>query len=150
MVIATTTSTKEFAIEAAVLANLQLPEVAVLKKIREQLLAAVIGGIVSIILFAIAWVWGGIYERLRVKIADWVVSQISFTVEKSDLTQQEVTFACQPGEQLVSASCVGDNGGPQTAVGPVFRPDRSFSCYRFGNIPMKVQATAICYKIKGR
>ena len=122
--------------------------------IREQFLKAIVAAVISTLIIVFLWVWGGAYERLKTEVAKLVFSKMEFKVEKSEKIIQVVNFSCKvdDGEQLVSASCVGFDAGDnqQVAVGPFFNQDRSFMCNSYGPVPMKVQATAICFKVAGQ
>jgi hypothetical protein len=75
-------------------------------------------------------------------------SRLEFSIVNSPLQLQDVKLSCPNGTQLVSASCIGNDGHLQTAVGPQINGDWSVMCYRYGPSVMPVQATAICLKIK--
>lgn len=75
-------------------------------------------------------------------------SAFEFKFVRSPSVQQEVKLYCPAESRLISASCVGNNGSPQAAVGPVYGDDGSVSCYRYGNQAMPVQATAVCLSLK--
>ena len=117
-----------------------------------QLVAAIIGGVVALLLAGVTWVWTGLSDKLKYQTAAIIAEQFQFKVHKSDLREQDLGpsgYSCPEGEQLVSASCVGDNGSPQVAVGPVYSADgKSFQCMRYGGVPMKVQGIAICASLR--
>ena len=73
---------------------------------------------------------------------------LEFTILKSDFIVQQATKSCPAGSQIVSASCIGNNGSLQAAVGPEFHLDGSVTCYRCGPTVMPVQATVICMTTK--
>jgi hypothetical protein len=72
-----------------------------------------------------------------------------FVMVQPPLTHDRAEALCPANSRIVSASCVGNSGTPQAAVGPIFdfnAPGKA-TCFRYGNAPMPVQATAVCLKI---
>jgi hypothetical protein len=123
----------------------------VVNQLMSQVVAAIIGGIVALLLAGATWAWTGLWDKFKYQSAALIAEQFEFKVHKSDLKMQDLGqegYRCPEG-QLVSASCIGDNGSPQVAVGPVYSGDgKSFQCMRYGNVPMKVQGIAICATLK--
>jgi hypothetical protein len=115
------------------------------------LIAAIAGGIITVILFTSGWLGAAFIDSLKLKIADTVASRIEFLIEQSPWTPEKSSVACPEGTTLVSSSCVGkDNDNHyQATIGPIYGDNiKSFRCERSGQIVMTVQATAICYRVK--
>jgi hypothetical protein len=81
-------------------------------------------------------------------VSNTITQRLEFTIVRTAFEVQQATLSCPSGSHLVSASCIGNNGSPQAAVGPEFHDNGSVSCYRYGAVVMPVQATAICFKVR--
>ena len=79
---------------------------------------------------------------------DHIRGHFEFTTLHSEFAQQQASIMCPADSNLVSGSCLGNNGSLQVAVGPEIRPDNTVWCYRYGSAVMPVQATAICMRVK--
>jgi len=112
------------------------------------LVAAIIGGAVSVFALTGEWFWSSFSEKFWYQLSSNVIGRMDFLVSASPALEQHVDWKCPPDMQLVSASCTGANPTPQVAVGPTYHPDRSFSCDRYGPVTMAVQGTAICFRIR--
>lgn len=75
---------------------------------------------------------------------------MSFSLIRSDFNRQHSNISCASGAQLISATCVGRDGGGflQAAVGPRIENDMSVSCDSYGPTAMQVQVSAICLTVK--
>ena len=115
------------------------------------LIAAIAGGIITVILFTSGWLGAAFLDRLKLEIADTLGNRMEFLVEQSPWTPEQISVACPEGTTLVSGSCSGkDNDNhAQTTIGPIYGDNaKSFHCERSGQAVMTVQATAICFRVK--
>jgi hypothetical protein len=113
------------------------------------IVTTIVAGILSFLLLVATWAWSGISDSVVRRAAQLVIDRLEFDVTKSDKTPQEVKgFGCKDKARLIAASCIGYNPSPQAAVGPKFNDNGTFDCYRYGNVSMEVQATAVCMRVK--
>jgi hypothetical protein len=91
-------------------------------QIGTSLIAAIAGGVVTIILFMGGWFGSAFLDKLRFQITDTVVKQLDFLVVHSDCVMQNVAVNCPEDTVLVSGSCLGHDAGgnDQVAIGPIF------------------------------
>ena len=121
------------------------------KIFREQIVSAMIGGVITILLAIAAWMWGGIYNKIENSVATSVFEQFDYKSLHSEEKIQHVTFSCPNNMKLTAASCIehDSKGYLQTAITTI-ENDGSVSCNRYGGDPnAKVMATAICLGIRG-
>lgn len=124
---------------------------ALFEKVGTGLLSAIAGGIVTIILFLSGWIWAGLFDKMKFEIANLVVQQMAYFPEQSEEKIQHVNFSCPQSSKIVTASCIEHDSGNHLQVAiATFEKDGSLSCDRYGGDDpnAKVQATAICFKIK--
>src|SRR4051812_38857554 len=86
--------------------------------------AAIIGGVVSILSLTGGWFYSSMTDRLGYQIAENVASRLQFEVSLSSPARNHVDWRCPEGSELVSAVCNGSNPDAQVAVGPRYKPDR--------------------------
>jgi hypothetical protein len=121
-----------------------------IKQIGIGLVSAVVGGIVSIALLANGWILSGLFDKLKYELATTIMDQLIYTPEQSESKIQHVDFSCPEGSRIVTASCIerDSQGNLQVAIA-TFEKNGSLSCDRYGGDGQaKVQATAICAKVK--
>jgi hypothetical protein len=115
------------------------------------LIAAIAGGIITVVLFTSGWLGAAFIDNLKLKIADTLGNRIEFLIEQSPWTSEQISVACPEGTTLVSGSCLGkDNDNhDQATIGPIYGDNtKSFRCERPGQAVMTVQATAVCFRVK--
>jgi hypothetical protein len=121
-------------------------------KIGDQLLAAIAGGVVTVLLLVSGWIWTDLFERAKIEIADIVMKQLDYFPQESPEKIQHIDFSCPPGSRIATASCIEHDSANylQTAI-TTFNKDGSMSCDRYGNdAQAKVKATAICFKVRNK
>ena len=86
------------------------------------LIAAIAGGIITVILFTSGWLGAAFLDRLKLEIADTLGSRMEFLTEQSPWTPEQISVAYPEGTTLVSGSCSGkDNDNhAQVTIGPIY------------------------------
>lgn len=123
---------------------------ALFQQIGIGLFSAIVGGIVSLIIVVNGWVWSGLFDKVKFELATLVIEQLDYFPQQSEEKIQHVDFSCPTGSKIVTAACSehDSNNFLQVAI-TTFKRDGSVSCDRYGgDTQARVQATAICFKVK--
>lgn len=120
----------------------------VLKQFGGAIVAAIIGGAVTVLTLTSSWFWSSLSDKFWYELSSNVIGRMEFQISASPATKQHVDWRCPEGTQLVSASCTATDPDLQVAIGPTYHADRSFSCDRYGPTVNAVQGTAICFKVR--
>ena len=115
------------------------------------LIAAIAGGIITVILFTSGWLGATFLDSLKLEVANTLGSRIEFLIEQSPWTPEQISVACPEGTTLVSGSCSGrdSDNHDQAVIGPVYGDNaKNFRCEHSGQTAMALQATAVCFRVR--